>query len=183
MVETWSLLNCVPYVLTCQHALCAYMLTCQCALHAYVLKCLACLRAQMLNVPCVLMCSHDKCVLHPYLLMCQRVLHAYLSLANVSCMLTCPNDNLPCMLTYQCSLHAYIPICLAFNRCYGKLFTIKWFDLCFSKTLKAIFEGTVMQIEKALINNCLSVSKVSWKFCILTICNFAVIYLWNLLFS
>ena len=43
--------------------------------------------------------------------------------------------------------------------------------------------NTVMQIEKALINDRSSVSKVSWKFCIRTICNFAVIYPWNLLLS
>ena len=40
-----------------------------------------------------------------------------------------------------------------------------------------------MQIEKALINNRLHVSKVSWKFRSPTIYNFAVIYPWNLLFS
>ena len=38
------------------------------------------------------------------------------------------------------------------------------------------FKGTVMQIEKALINNRLRVSKVSGKFRIPTIDNFAVIY-------
>ena len=47
------------------------------------------------------------------------------------------------------------------------------------RTLK----GTVMQTEKALINDCSRVSKVSWKFLIPTIYNFAVIYPWNLLFS
>ena len=36
-------------------------------------------------------------------------------------------------------------------------------------------EGTVMQIEKALINDRLQVSKVSSKFCIQTIYNFAII--------
>ena len=41
----------------------------------------------------------------------------------------------------------------------------------------------VMQIVKALINDRLRVSKVSWKFRIPTICNFAVIYSWNLLLS
>ena len=45
------------------------------------------------------------------------------------------------------------------------------------------FKGTVMQIKKALINDCLRVSKVFWKFHIPTIYNIAVIYLWNLLFS
>ena len=37
-------------------------------------------------------------------------------------------------------------------------------------------EGTVMQIEKALINDRLRVSKVSWKFHIPTMYNFAAIY-------
>ena len=37
-------------------------------------------------------------------------------------------------------------------------------------------KGTVMQIEKALINDRLRVSKVFWKFHIPTIYSFAVIY-------
>ena len=45
-----------------------------------------------------------------------------------------------------------------------------------------IFKGTVMQIEKALINDRLCVSKVSWKFRVPNIYNFAVIYPWSLLF-
>ena len=45
--------------------------------------------------------------------------------------------------------------------------------------LNPFIKGIVMQIEKALINDCLRVSKVSRKFCIPTIHNFAV----NLLFS
>ena len=36
----------------------------------------------------------------------------------------------------------------------------------------ALLQGTVKQIEKALINDCLRVWKVYWKFCILTISNF-----------
>ena len=43
--------------------------------------------------------------------------------------------------------------------------------------------GWVGKIEKALINDGLYVSKVSWKFRIPTAYNFAVIYPWNLLFS
>ena len=39
-----------------------------------------------------------------------------------------------------------------------------------------------MQIEKPLINDRLRVSKISWKFHIPTIYNFAVIYPWNLLY-
>ena len=39
-----------------------------------------------------------------------------------------------------------------------------------------------MQIEEAMTNDRLRVSKVSWKFQISTFYNFAVIYQWNLLF-
>ena len=49
--------------------------------------------------------------------------------------------------------------------------------------LSVYIKGTVIQIEKALTNDCLHVSKVSWKFCMPTIYNFVVICLWNLLFS
>ena len=44
-------------------------------------------------------------------------------------------------------------------------------------------KGTVMQIEKALINDCVCISRASWKFCIPTVYNFAIIYPRNLLFS
>ena len=47
----------------------------------------------------------------------------------------------------------------------------------------ATLKSTVMKIEKPLINDCLRVSKVSWKFHIAAVYNFAVIYPWNLLFS
>ena len=40
-----------------------------------------------------------------------------------------------------------------------------------------------MQIEKAVLNDYLHVSKVSLKCCVPFIYNFAVIYQWNLLFS
>ena len=40
-----------------------------------------------------------------------------------------------------------------------------------------------MHIEKALINDCLHVLKISWEFHIPTIYNFPVFYPWNLLFS
>ena len=43
--------------------------------------------------------------------------------------------------------------------------------------IKFLFlKGTVMKIEKALINNRLCISKASWKFRIPIIHNFAVIY-------
>ena len=46
-----------------------------------------------------------------------------------------------------------------------------------------MLKGAVMQTEKALINDRLRVSKVPWTFCIPIIYSFAVIDLWNLLFS
>ena len=55
-------------------------------------------------------------------------------------------------------------------------------DINFNARLN-LLQGTVMQIEEALINDRLSVSIVSWKFCIPIIYNFAVIDPWNLLFS
>ena len=42
---------------------------------------------------------------------------------------------------------------------------------------------TIMQIEKATINDCPCVWKVFWKFCIPATYNFAVIYPWNLLYK
>ena len=41
----------------------------------------------------------------------------------------------------------------------------------------------VMRTEKALINDRLPVSKVSWKFRIPAMYNFTVVYPWNLLLS
>ena len=52
-----------------------------------------------------------------------------------------------------------------------------------AETTYSMFKGTVMQIEKWLMNDCLRVSKVSWKFGIPNIYNFAVNHPWNLLFS
>ena len=45
-----------------------------------------------------------------------------------------------------------------------------------------MFKGTVVQIEKTVINVRLRVSKSSWKFRFSTIYNFSVMYQWNLLF-
>ena len=54
----------------------------------------------------------------------------------------------------------------------GAIFLLKVTFLIISLTVK----GTVMQIEKALINDLLRVPEVSWKFGIPTIYNFALIY-------
>ena len=62
-----SLLNWVPYVLTCQQALRAYVLTCQRTSSAYELTC--------------------QRVLHGYVVTCQRVLRAYV-LTCLACLST-----------------------------------------------------------------------------------------------
>ena len=48
--------------------------------------------------------------------------------------------------------------------------------LSYASVIKLLLKGTVMQTEKALMNVRLYVSKVSWKFRIPTMYNFAVIY-------
>ena len=83
-----NLLNCVPYVLTCQRALrvlrahmpmclgclCAHMPTCLACSCAHVPTCLVCLRA---NVSCVSICWRDY------------VLMPCVSRVNMSCVPTC----------------------------------------------------------------------------------------------
>ena len=49
--------------------------------------------------------------------------------------------------------------------------------------MEICLKGTVMQIEKVLVNDCLRVLKVSWKYRNATIYDFAVIYTWIFLFS
>ena len=88
-----SLLNCVPYVLTCLACLRANVLTCQ---HAYVPRCLACLHAHVptcpvclrANVSCVLTCSRALRTLHAHVPTCLACLLVYV----------------PCVLTYSCAL-------------------------------------------------------------------------------
>ena len=77
-------------------------------------------------------------------------------------------SNIFCV-EHVCSYTPKQPICLLY------LWTLPYVltnsDVCWT-----LFKGTVMQIEKALIHDRLSVSKVSWKSRIATIYNFAVIY-------
>ena len=51
-----------------------------------------------------------------------------------------------------------------------------------TRVMSVFLKVTLMQTEKPLINDRLCVSKISWRFHIPTIFNFAVIYPWNLLF-
>ena len=72
--------------------------------------------------------------------------------------------------------------CCIINLSSKNAWTLWRLNVCIMLRVES-FKGTVMQIQKALINDCLRVSKVSWKFLIPTIDNFAVIYPCNLLFS
>ena len=99
-----NLLNCVPYVLTCQRSC---VLTCQRALRAYMLTCQSVLRA------------------YAYM----KSTRAGMSLENIYFENSVVHS---CIFSYQTE---------AFNKCYYKLFTIKWFDLSFSKTLTAILSS------------------------------------------
>ena len=69
-----------------------------------------------------------------------------------------------------------------FNRWNKSGMQISKFSFALGK-IKNWFKCTVMEIGKALINNRLHASILSWKFCIPTIYNFTVIYPSNLLFS
>ena len=63
---------------------------------------------------------------------------------------------------------------------FAKKLTIKMVTQC----VKFVsVKTTIMQIEKAKINDCPCVWKVFWKFRIPAIYNFAVIYPWNLLYK
>ena len=68
----------------------------------------------------------------------------------------------------------------SFSRYYLPMLKINFLLL---KEIIHLLKGAVMLIEKALINDRLRVSKVSWNFRIPNNCDFAVIYPWNLLFS
>ena len=86
--------------------------------------------------------------------------------------IACKADDYDCMQFFAYSSLQFI------------LFDItSWFAFVLLSTEWKVLKSTIMQIEKALINDRLNVSKVSWKFRIPTIYNFAVIYSWNLLFS
>ena len=110
-----SLLNCVPYVLTCQRALRAFVLTCQCALRAYVLTCQRVLRAY---VPKCTACLHAHV---PTCLACLRArvptyfacLRTHMSTYYASHVLTA---CLLCVLTCQRALRA---LCAYVLTCYN----------------------------------------------------------------
>ena len=146
-------------MLTCLVCLRAHMPTCLTCLRANVPACLACLRAHVptclawlrANVPCMVTCSR---VLRAYVLTCSR--------ANVPCVSKCLRAKLLIkLLSFSWEIKLYMKSiydkqeCLwkhllwefhstfrhlpyqveAFNRCYDKLCTIKWFNFCLSRTL------------------------------------------------
>ena len=86
-----SLLNCVPDVRTCQHALSAYVPICLARLHANVPTCLTCI-----------MCLECLRVLCAYVLMCLECLRAHMTCLACLCAQAptchaCLRAHMPCM--------------------------------------------------------------------------------------
>ena len=158
MCVTCSHVNCLAwshaYVLTCLclHALCAYVLC------AYMLMCLVCLHAY---VPCMLTC---QCVLYVYVLTCQ---HLFMLCMSTSSHAITTNDkdkfSITCFRTFLwlffvfflrnkncCTFLHFSYQSEAFNGCYDKLCTMKWFDFCLSITLRVIFKWLI-KVERWII--------------------------------
>ena len=128
-----SLLNCVPYVLTCQHTL-----------RAYVLTCLACLRVK---VPCVL--TYIACLLSnmPCVLMCSR--------ANVLCVLTCQRVLRVYVLTRSGNNVSWVPTCYNYMRqrqVFNNMFYLHFCDcsLYFSCEIKLLYIPTFLLLVRSL---------------------------------
>ena len=98
-------------------------------------------------------------------------------------------DSPFCHITDEFFLWAKLLESLLYNKYMISVMTRKFGPGCYDFKLRYFInrlwtiKGIVMQIEKALINDRLRVSKVFWKFCNPTIYNFAEIYPWNLLCS
>ena len=125
----WSLLNCVPSVPTCQHALLTYVLTCQRALRAYVLTCQRALRAYVLT------CHR---ALRAYVLTCQRAMRAYV--------LTC----------FAC-LRAHVPTCHACFLCLRAYVFKNSFQICFPYIFVIVLSFLFLW-NKALIYCCIALT-------------------------
>ena len=124
------------YVLTCKHVLCAYVLTCQRALRAYVLTCQSALRA-----------------LRAYVSTCSRAVTA--NKKNKFSILCFPFIFVIALSFFLLWNKTYIFLhcsyqAEAFNGCYDRLCTIKWFDFCLSITLRVIFK-VLIKGEKWII--------------------------------
>ena len=123
----------VPCVLTCQRALCAYVLTCQRALRAlraHVPTCLACFACSRANVPCVL-CAPT----------CSRDMTA--NNKNKFSITSFPYIFVIGLCLFSCEIKMLYIFAEAFNGCYDKFGTIKWFDFCLSMTLRVNFKWLI----------------------------------------
>ena len=88
-----------------------------------------------------------------------------------------------CFLTRLWRHKFWINLIFLMKPCFVHYRKVKTKILIYWERKELLKVATVMQIEKSLVNDRLRVSKVSWKFRIPNIYNFAVIYQWNLLFS
>ena len=87
-----------------------------------------------------------------------------------------------CLAETAC-IFLFAAVQISWNKKAGRDLQSIWIHTNLKHICVVIGQITVMKIEKLLINDRLRVSKVSWKFCVLTIYNFAVIFFWNLFFS
>ena len=125
------------YVLTCQRVLRAYVLTCQRALRDYVLTCLAWLRA---HVSCVHTCSRANVPCVSKCLRAKRLIKLLSFSWEIKLYMKSIYDKQECLWKHLLwefhSTFRHLPYQVeAFNRCYDKLCTIKWFNFCLSRTL------------------------------------------------
>ena len=137
----------MPYVLTCQSALRACVLTCSRVVCTYVLTCLVCFRA---HIPTCLVYlrAHALRALRAHVLYvptCSRTIATNKDKFSIICF--------PYILViFLCFFPVKWNCCTflhfsyqseAFNWCYDKLCTIKWFDFCLSITLRVIFKWLI----------------------------------------
>ena len=143
-----SLLNCLPYVLTCQCVLLSYVLTCLACLHACVSTCFACSRANVSLRTFVLTCQR---VLRAYVptclacsravvLTCQRVFawHAFLRFWYFFLVSVLWNKSTTSKSVFRisfsdfsCTFRHISYQAENVNECYDKLCTIQWFWFLF----------------------------------------------------
>ena len=153
---------------TCLACLCAHVLTCLACLRTHLPTCLVCLRAPMptcfaclrAHVPTCLACLHAQWqrALRAYVLTRQlalRALRAYVPTCSRAVTTNNKNNFSTICFPYifviafcfvlwlllwnmHCSYQAE-----AFDGCYNKLCTIKWFDFCLSTSLRDIFNWLI----------------------------------------
>ena len=146
----------------CQHVLRAYVLTCQRVLHAYVIAWLRAYVPTCLAWSCAHVLTCLSCLL-AHLPMCLSWLRAHVTSNNKNkfsvnystCLVPAKQNCIwkvhgkqECLLEhlvweFSSTFLDFSYQAEAFNGCYYKLCTIKWFDLFLSRTLRVIFKWLI----------------------------------------